>query len=659
MDILQSATVLCFASQQKPMTTVQVRRPRNLRCCGGPFVAPRGLTRQLFDEIPIWDTFAWNNLIQTHLSNGDFDSVLSTYDQMLLRGVHPDRHTLPRVVAATRLLGDLSIGRQVHGQALKLGFSSDQYAITALIEMYGHLDSVEMAKLIFDKSPHRNLVSWTLLARLYIDQGKPSSTLDLFHQMVDLGVPIDPVALATATSACGLLKSLQKGKLLHEIAKKFGLEFDVLVSNSLVKMYIDCGSLKDARLMFDQMTFKDVISWTLVIRSYVRIGEFNEGLKLFRRMNWNGLKPDSLSVASILPACGRIASHKHGKEIHGYLLRSGIQLNLKLKNALMDMYVKSGAIACASNIFAELNEKDVITWTVMILGYSLHGQGKLGVDVFCRMEKNSKAHLDKTTYAAVLHACSTARLVEEGKFYFNRVRSPTVAHYALMVALLARAGLFNEAMAFIKEHNIGKHAEVQRKLLEGCRIHRQHTLGKRVVEQLCDLEPLNADNYVLLLNWYAGNAKWHMVDKLRETIRDMGLKPRKAYSWIVFRNKVHVFGTGDVSHPRSAGIYSELQRFVEEMSIQGIEPAWDFNLHDVDEERECIPIGHSELLAISFGLVSSRAGPIRVTKNLTVCHGCHDFAKFVSKTTGREIILKDPNLFHHFRDGFCSCGDLW
>lgn len=620
---------------------------------------PNGLTHQLFDEIPIRDTFAWNNLIQIHLSNGDFNSALSTYDQMLLRGVRPDRHTLPRVVAATRLLGDLSIGRQVHGQALKLGFSSDQYAITALIEMYGHLDSVDMAKLIFDKSPHRNLVSWTLLARLYIDQGKPSSTLDLFHQMVDLGVPTDPVALATATSACGLLKSLQKGKLVHEIARKCGLEFDVLVSNSLVKMYIDCDSLEDARLMFDQMPFKDVISWTLMIRSHVRIGGFNEGLKLFRQMNLSGLKPDPLSVASILPACGRITSHKHGKEIHGYLLRNGIQLNLKLKNALMDMYVKSGAIACASNIFVELNEKDVITWTVMILGYSLHGQGKLGVDFFCQMEKNSKARLDDITYSAVLHACSTARLVEEGKFYFNRIRSPTVAHYALMVALLARAGLFNEAMSFVKERDIGKHAQVQRKLLEGCRIHHQHTLGKQVVERLCDLEPLNSENYVLLLNWYAGNAKWLMVDKIRETIRDMGLKPRKAYSWIVFRNKVHAFGTGDVSHPRSARIYSELQRFMEGMRIQGVEPIWDFKLHDVDEERECIQIGHSELLAISFGLISSQAGPIRVTKNVTVCHGCHDFVKFISKATRREIILKDPNLFHNFEDGFCSCEDFW
>ena len=74
------------------------------------------------------------------------------------------------------------------------------------------------------------------------------------------------------------------------------------------------------------------------------------------------------------------------------------------------------------------------------------------------------------------------------------------------------------------------------------------------------LEPLNADNYVLLLNWYAGSAKSHLVDKLRETIfRDMGLKPKKAYTWTLFKNKVHVSGTGDVSHPGTGRIYSELE----------------------------------------------------------------------------------------------------
>uniref|UniRef100_A0A2N9FJV6 DYW domain-containing protein n=1 Tax=Fagus sylvatica TaxID=28930 RepID=A0A2N9FJV6_FAGSY len=619
------------------------------------------LDHQVFDEIPVSDTFAWNNLIQTHLASGELDLVVLTYLQMLLRCVRPDRHTLPRVLAASCRCGDIFVGKQLHAHALKLGFSSDHYVLTALIDMYGRLDSIDTARWLFDKSPSRNSVSWTLLARLYIMENKPGLAIDMFNQMVELGVEMDSVALATAVGACGMLKSLQQGRNLHKIARKCGLEFDVLVSNTLLKMYTDCGSIEDAREIFDRMPSKDVIAGTTIINGYVRKGGFNEALKLFRQMNMDGLKPDSLTFSSVLPACARMAAHKHGKEIHGYLLRNGIDLNLMVQNAVMDMYVKSGFIEYASRMFTRIKYKDVISWTVMVLGYSLHGQGAHGVDFFCAMKNsNSTIQIDQVTYVAVLHACSTARMVEQGKFYFNCIKAPNVSNCSIMVALLARAGLFNEARIFIEERKIERHAEVLRALLDGCRNHQQSALGRRVIEQLCELEPLNAENYVLLSNWYANSTRWDMVDKLRQTVRDMGLKPKKAYSWIEFRNKVHVFGTGDVSHPRSGRIYWELECLIKKMEDEGHQHNPDFSLHDVEDERECIQIGHSEMLAISFGLISTQPGAtIRVTKNLRVCRNCHDCAKVISKIAGREIILKDLNCFHHFRDGFCSCDNYW
>ena len=619
-----------------------------------------GLTHQLFDEIPVSNTFAWNNLIQTHLTNGDSGRVVSTYRQMLLRGVRPDKHTIPRILTAARHTSSFSFGKQVHGHALKLGLSSESYVISALLEMYGRLDGADAAKLVFCKSARRNSVSWTLISRLYIMEDKPGLAVDMFKQMVESKSEIDPLALVTAIVACGMLKSLQEGRYVHEIAKKCGLEADVLVSNSLLKMYIDCGSIKDARAVFDRMPSKDVISWTEIFRGYVKNGGFNEGLKLFRQMSMEGVKPDSLAISSILPACGRGAAHKQGKEIHAYLLRNGIDLNVTVQNAVLDMYVKSGFIESAAKIFAGMKDRDAISWTVMILGYSLHGQGELGVDLFRKMEKNSSVEIDQIAYAAALHACTTARLVEQGRFYFNCITAPKIRHYALMVALLSRVGLFDEARVFMEEHKLEGHVEVLRALLDGCRIHHNMRTAKRVIEQLCDLQTLNADNYVLLSNWYSSFAKWDMVNELRETIRDMGLKPRKAYSWIEFRNKIHVFGTGDVSHPRSEKIYWELHSLMKKIEEEGTRLNLDFSLHDVDEERECVPIGHSELLATSFGLISTQAGAtIRVTKNLRMCGNCHDSAKAISKIVEREIIIKDPSCFHHFKDGFCSCGDFW
>ncbi|KAF3430882.1 hypothetical protein FNV43_RR25612 [Rhamnella rubrinervis] len=663
MDILPSTQVHRFVSTKLPTNRAQFNNSRYLQSNAGVAIksGELSLTHHLFDEMPLLDTFAWNSLIQTHLIDGNVHHVVSIYQHMLLRGVRPDRHTLPRILTASRLSRNLFVGKQVHGQALKLGFSGDQYVITSLLEMYGRLQSVDTAEWLLHKSPCRNSVSWTLLARLYVEEDKPSLAIHLFHEMVESGTEIDSVALATVIGACATLKSLKQGRNVHQVARKCGLEFDVLVSNSLLKMYIDCGSIEDARATFDRMPSKDIISWTAIIHAYVKKGGINEGLKLFRQMIVeDGLKPDQLSISSILPACARLTENKQGREIHGYLLRNGIVLTVTVTNALIDMYVKSGCINSASKLFTKLRNRDVISWTVMIMGYSLHGLGDVAVDLFQEMEKDSGILIDQMTYGAVLHACSTARLVEEGKFYFNCIKAPEVTHFICMVALLARSGLFDEATNFIQRQKIERNTEVLRALLDGCRIHQESKLGKRVIEQICELESLNAENYVLLSNWYAVNGKWDMVKKLRGMIIDLGLKPKKAYSWIEIRNKIHVFGTGDVSHPRSERIYWELHCLMKKIEDEGYRPCTDYSLHNVDEERECIQVGHSEMLALSFGLISTQASvTIRVTKNLRVCRNCHDCAKFISKIVEREFIFKDPNRFHHFQDGFCSCGDFW
>ncbi|XP_057548308.1 pentatricopeptide repeat-containing protein DOT4, chloroplastic-like [Amaranthus tricolor] len=617
------------------------------------------VSHHVLDKMPNSDTFAWNNLIRTHLAIGEIDNVMYIYQQMLLRGVFPDKHTIPRILAASHLSDSLFLGRQVHAHAVKLGISSEDYVISALMKMYGHLDGAKTVRQVFNTlSVGKSSVFGTLLISMYLKEHKPKLALDVFYQMVTLSAEIDAVAIMTAIGACGMLRSLQDGRRVHKIAKTCELGTHVLVCNSLLKMYLDCGSIESAREVFDDMSSRDPISWTEMIRGYVKNGGYNEGLKLFKKMMTEGIRPDPHAVSSILPACARMTSHKQGKEIHCYLIRNGVEMNITVENSLIDMYVKSGSIEAASRIFREMTSRDAISYTIMIYGYALHGQGANGVDLFREMKKNNFV-IDEVAYSSSLYACVAANLVEEGMMFFSFIRRPNVKHYAFMVLLLARAGFFNKAKTFVEENQIGKHVEVVRALLDGCRVHRNTKTGKKIVEWLCEMEPLNADNYIMLSNWYAGNAKWDTVCKLRETIRDMGLMPRRAYSWIEFHNKIHVFGTGDVCHPRSEKLYWELQVLMKKMEEEGYVFDAEFHLHDVDEERECIPIGHSELLAISFGLISTEKSTIRITKNSRVCHNCHEIAKFISRLKSREIILKDPSCFHHFKGGQCSCGDFW
>ncbi|KAI3524075.1 hypothetical protein L1887_02712 [Cichorium endivia] len=276
-------------------------------------------THQQFDGMPLSaDSLVWNSIIQTHLGNFNYCKAVTTYHEMLTRGVRPDRHTLPRILSVSRLSGSLSLGKQLHCQAMKLGVCNDIYVTGCLIELYGHLDGVDAAKWVLDNSARKlSCVSWTLLAKLYIKQNKPALAIDLFNEMVESGAEVDSVSLTTAISACILVKSLIHGRNIHQTAQKQGLELDVLVSNSLLKMYME----------FD----------------------------LFKKV--------------------------------------------------------------------------------------------------------PKIDTDEISYVTALYACCTSRMVENGIQYFNCINSPKVVHFALMAALLSRAGKIDDARAFVKKHNVEKHPE--------------------------------------------------------------------------------------------------------------------------------------------------------------------------------------------------------
>ncbi|KAK1318730.1 putative pentatricopeptide repeat-containing protein [Acorus calamus] len=609
------------------------------------------------DQIPHSDTHPWNTLITTHISHSHPLRALSVYRHMLLRRLRPDRHTLPRVLHASRLSDNPFHGRLLHAHSLKLGLASDPYVLTALMSMYARFEGAAEARRVLVNSPSPNSVSRTLLVSLYAAEGSPDSALEAFFELASsVDAEVDAVALAAALRACAQTGSARLGKRVHNVARRVGLEFDALVGNSILKMYFDCGCATDAREFFDRMRVRDAVSWTTAIGWYVKHGRFNEGLKLLRAMCFEGkTRPDTFTVSAALPACARVAARNNGKELHAFAVRGRLDSHRTVRNALMDMYVKSGRVDSAREVFVKMTDKDVVSWTIMILGHSLHGQGDVGLELFHEMERTGGVTPDQTAYAAALHACNTAILIEEGRVCFNRIEAPEPEHLSLMVGLLARAGRFEEARAFINGRRIGRCADVLRALIGGCRIHRNIAMGRRIAERLIELEPLNAENYVMLLNGYASIGKFELAGKMNETIGDMGLKPKKACSWIEVRNKVHVFDVGDVSHPRSEGVYWELRSLIEGRARS----EEDFGLHDVDEERECVRYGHSELLAIGFGLISGRGGPVFVTKNMRVCRDCHGSAKAMSKIVGREIVLKDPERFHHFKDGLCSCRDYW
>jgi pentatricopeptide repeat protein len=273
---------------------------------------------------------------------------------------------------------------------------------------------------------------------------------------------------------------------------------------------------------------------------------------------------------------------------------------------------------------------------------------------------------DHVTFVGVLSACCHAGLVDEGWQYFDSMRkyyhiTPTMDHYGCMVNLLGRAGLLDEAHYFINQMPIKPDATVWLCLLGYCRAYANIYLGERIAKHLNELDPKNAAPYVLLSNIYAAVGRWDEIRKVRELMKERQVEKKPGCSWIEVNKEVYAFLSGDKSHPQIEKIHAELERLSGQMKAAGYVPDVSNVLNNVDEEqKEHILCHHSEKLAIAFGLLNTSPGAtIRVMKNLRVCVDCHSATKFISKIVAREIIVRDSNRFHHFKDGKCSCADYW
>ena len=500
--------------------------------------------------------------------------------------------------------------------------------------------------------------------RGYAWNGPHEVALSLYYQMLDYGIEPDNFTFPFVLKACSALSAIHQGRDIHDHVVRTGWESDVFVGAALVDMYAKCGCVTSAREVFDRILGRDVVLWNSMIAAYSQNGHPAEAITLFREMTLSGFRPTVATLVTVISAAADVAALPHGREIHGFSWRHGFEYRDKVMTALIDMYAKSGWVKVARRLFDRLNEKRIVSWNAMICGYGMHGHTSEALILFEEMKTEYRP--DHITFVGVLSACSRGGLMDEGWKFFNLMMKnyliePTVQHYTCMVDLLGHSGRLDEAYNLINQMSAKPDSGIWGALLNSCKIHGNVELGESALERLIDLEPNDAGNYVLLSNIYAQAGNWEGVAEVRKLMKARGLKKSIACSWVEVKNKVHGFLVGDVSHPQSDEIYAELDRLGGLMKEAGYVPNTEPVFHDVeDDEKMNMVYGHSERLAIAFGLISTAPGTrLLVTKNLRVCDDCHTAIKFISKIVEREIIVRDVNRYHHFRDGLCSCGDYW
>ncbi|MCL7029868.1 hypothetical protein MKW94_002432 [Papaver nudicaule] len=489
--------------------------------------------------------------------------------------------------------------KQIHAQALTQGLHHLQNLSCKIFNTYTKFNKPIEAYNVFNQIQNPDIISWTCLISLHLNTERPFQALLVFSKLCSLGLKPDSFSVVGALAGCGRSESLGHGKAVHGMIYRHGLvDSGAIVGNALIDMYSRNGEIKVAQMVFREMGIKDVVTWTSLIHGFVKCDDLNSARVLFDKMpernsvSWTALitgyvqggkpaealdifqkmmsdgndRPISVTMVAVLSGCADIGALDLGRLIHAYVNKTYLSLDVTVKNALMDMYCKSGSLESAERIFGEISTKDNFSWTTMILGFAVHGSGKRALQIFSEMLE-AGAYPNEVTFVAVLSACSHAGLVDEGQKWFNCILEtyhlePKIEHYGCMVGLLGRAGLVKEAKDLIEKMKVPPDGVIWRSLLSSCIACKNLEVAALAAQKVVELEPDDDGVYVLLWNMYCSANRWDDAIKMRRMMKDRSIKKKPGRSCIQINGVVNEF----LAEGKAGNFGTETQMVLERMA---------------------------------------------------------------------------------------------
>ena len=437
---------------------------------------------------------------------------------------------------------DLSRGTQIHALIIEKGLlQSNLYVGNSLVSMYAKCGAMKQAQEVFHMLPSQDVVSWNSLISGYARRGRHAEeALEAYKRMQMDGISPDEATFICVLKACANARALKQGKEIHDdIIREGWLQKHISVGTSLVDMYAKCGALSRARDAFNELPFRDAISWNALIAGYTQHGHGEEALKCYQEMQCQGFSPTPTTYVCTLKACGNMGSMDVGCEIHAELIKEGlVKINILVGTTLVDMYAKCGALAKAQEVFDELVSRDLVAWNALLAGYAQLGQCEVVFDSLNKMIGEGSSP-DGFTFTILLNTCSHSGLLEGGQMYFEYMEPyygviPTLEHYTCMVDLFCRAGSFEKSIAVIKDMPFYADLTVWLTLLGACKKWGNVNVGVLAFEKAVKLDEKDASAYLLMSSIYKG-AGMHEHARNIETMRveNEAWKMVKHCSWEV------------------------------------------------------------------------------------------------------------------------------
>ncbi|XP_022744125.1 pentatricopeptide repeat-containing protein At2g17210 [Durio zibethinus] len=431
------------------------------------------------------DSISWNIIIYGHLNQRVVEEGLRWFNKARVARFEPNTSTLVLVIQACRSIGAYSEGLEVHGYMIKSGLCAIDSIQNSMLSMYVDID-LGSARKLFDEMSNKDVISWSVMIEGYLKSEEAEIGLKLFRVMVsEDGIQPDGVTAASVLKACGRLKDIHMGKLVHGVVIRRGDNDDLFIGNSLIDMYSKCKDVGSAYQVYREMSRKNNVSWNSILSGFVLNERYSEALWLFNSMAEEGVEVDEVTLVNFLQICKYFVHPSQCKSVHCVIIRQEYESNDLVINSLIDAYLKCNLVDLAWNLFNGLKGRDVVSWSAMIAGLAYCGKPDEAVRVFSEMSKTQEkptvitiinlleacsvsAELRRSKWAhgvairrdmaadvavatAIVDMYSKCGAIDTSRKVFDKMPQKNVVSWSAMVAAYGMNGLPREALALLPE----------------------------------------------------------------------------------------------------------------------------------------------------------------------------------------------------------------
>ncbi|GMH06638.1 hypothetical protein Nepgr_008478 [Nepenthes gracilis] len=335
--------------------------------------------RRAFDSMFEHSVVSYNAMIEGYSRHEKLYEALDLFCEMRLKMLPPNLLTFVSLLGISASLSALELSKQIHGLITKVGVSLDVFAGSALIDVYSKCSFLQDARIVFEDVIEKDVVVWNAMFFGYTQQLQNEEALKLYFQLQVSGQKPNEFSFVALITAVSNLASLFHGQQFHSQLIKTGSDSDPFVTNALVDMYAKCGSLEEARKMFDSMTWKDVACWNSMISTYSHHGAAEEALLMYVRMLNEGMQPNYVTLVGVLSACSHAGLVEGGLNYFHSMPSFGIQPGTEHYACVVSLLGRAGRLSEAIEFIENMPMKPAaMVWRSLLSACRVAGNATLG-----------------------------------------------------------------------------------------------------------------------------------------------------------------------------------------------------------------------------------------------------------------------------------------